>query len=146
MLGPGGVLEPISGFAAKMGEHAARLAAVMAWWADNAREIDAAALDGAIALVEHYGEEALRLYQSSVVPLDIAEAQRLLDWLTATWQGPFVSVPDICRLGPNSTRVAKRAKELVAILAEHGWLDPVTGGAVIEGKKRREAWSIRGRK
>ena len=64
MIGPGGQLEPVSGFAAKMAEHEARIAAVMAWWRDHdVREIDCATITGAIQLVEHSGDEALRLYR-----------------------------------------------------------------------------------
>jgi putative DNA primase/helicase len=143
MIGPGGALEPISGFAAKMGEHVGRLAAVMTWWSNHdATVIDREILTGAIQLVEHYADEALRIYQASVIPLDIAEAQRLLEWLVSRWVEPHVSVPDICQLGPNSVRVAKRAKELVKILEDHRWLIKVEGGAVINGQRRREAWSI----
>ncbi len=86
MIGPGGQLEPISGFGAKMAEHAARMAAAMAWWSDhNVKEIDAETLSNAIQLVEHYADEALRLWQASVVPADIADALRLLDWLNERW-------------------------------------------------------------
>jgi hypothetical protein len=143
MLGPGGPLEPIAGFAAKMPEHAARLAAVIAWWANHAAvEIDAETLRGAIRLVEHYGEEALRLWQASVVPPDIADAQRLLTWLQERWEEPLVSIADICQLGPNAVRVARRARELVGILVEHGWLVAHQGEATIRGHRRREAWII----
>lgn len=146
MIAPGKQLEPISGFAAKMAEHAARLAAVIAWWEDHASgTIDAATLRGAIRIVEHHGDEALRLWQASVVPPDIADAQRLQEWLRDRWDGPLVSIPDITQLGPNSVRVARRARELVGILAEHGWLLPQPGGGVIRGKRRREAWAIWGR-
>ena len=143
MLGPGGQLEPISGFAAKMAEHAARLAAVVIWWSDkSAHEIDAATLRGAIRIVEHHGDEALRLWQSSVIPPDIADAQRVLDWLRYRWDSPLVSVADICQLGPNSMRTARRARELAGILAEHGWLIPQPGGGTIRGLRRREVWFI----
>lgn len=27
-------------------------------------------------------------------------------------------------------------------LAAHGWVDPVPGGAMIEGKRHKEAWRI----
>jgi hypothetical protein len=146
MLAPGGKLEPISGFAAKMAEHAARLAAVIAWWSDHAAvEIDSETLRGAIRLVEHYGDEALRLWQASVVPPDIADAQRLLAWLQERWEEPVVSVADISQLGPNSVRVARRARELVGVLVEHGWLAAHLGGVTIRGNRRREAWTIWGR-
>lgn len=146
MIGPGGQLEPISGFAAKMAEHAARMAAAMAWWADhNVNEIDAETLSNAIQLVEHYAEEALRLWQAGVVPADIADALRLLDWIRDRWSESHISIADICRLGPNAVRVAQRARQLVKVLEEHHWLVKASGPVLIGGQKRREAWQIMGR-
>jgi hypothetical protein len=146
MIGPGGQLEPISGFAAKMAEHAARMAAAMAWWSDHdANEIDTETLSNAIRLVEHYADEALRLWQASVIPADIADSQRLLDWLHERWSESHISIADICRLGPNAVRVAQRARQLVKVLEDHRWLVKAAGPASISGQKRREAWLIIGR-
>lgn len=145
LLAPGRQLEPISGFAAKMPEHAARLAAVIAWWDDpGCREIGAATLAGAFQLIEHYGDEALRLYQAAGVTGDTADAQRLLDWLTNRWDQRFVSVTDIIQLGPNSVRVASHARKIVGILEEHRWVVPEPAPVIINGNRRREAWRIVG--
>jgi hypothetical protein len=81
-----------------------------------------------------------------VVPFDIAETQRLLDWLNVSWPEKHISIPDICRLGPNAVRVARRARELISILEDHHWLSIVPGPVVIGGKRRREAWQIAGRR
>lgn len=146
MLAPGKQLEPISGFAAKMAEHAARIAAVITWWSDHkAQEIDTDTLRGAIQLVEHYGDEVLRLWQASVVPPDIAEAQRLLDWLRDRWPEKHIAIVNICQSGPASVRVAQRVRLLVKILEEHRWLTKAPGKVMIAEKERREAWSIAGR-
>ncbi len=145
LLGPGGELEPISGFAAKMPEHSARLAAVIAWWRDHrVTEIDADAIAGAIELVQHYAQEHLRLQHASVVPPDIADAQRLLEWLIERWTEPYVSIRDICRFGPNSVRVARRARMLVKILEDHGHLRKVENVSIL-GQRCREAHAIWGR-
>lgn len=145
MIGPGGQLEPISGFAAKMAEHAARMAAAMAWWSDhNVEVIDAETMSNAIQLVEHYADEALRLWQASVVPADIADAQRLLDWLNDRWSESHVSIADICRFGPNTARVAQYARKLVKLLEDHHCLVKAPGPIPIGGQKRREAWQIMG--
>jgi hypothetical protein len=146
MIGPGGQLEPISGFAAKMAEHAARMAAAMAWWSDHTTtDIDAETLRNAIELVEHYADEALRLWQASVVPVDIADAQKLLDWLNERWREAYVSIADISRLGPNAIRVTQRVRQLVKVLEDHHWLVKATGPVTVNGQKRREAWQIMGR-
>ena len=146
LLAPGGALKPISGFAAKMAEHAARLAAVISWWTNpDVEEIDAETLAGAISLVEHYGDESLRLQQAAEIPRDIADAQHLLDWLMERWVGPLISIPDIVQLGPYSLRVTDRARDIVRVLERHHSLEKVAGSAVINGKRRREAWRIKGR-
>ena len=142
-LGPQGRFEPISGFAAKMAEHAARVAAFLAWWADHdAQDIDAETMRNAIQIVGWFGKEALRLHNSGRVPHETAEAEKLRRWLVQKWVEPNISIPDICRLGPNSVRVASDAKRLVKVLVDHGWLVPIPGGAVIDGVRRREAWAI----
>ena len=146
MIGPGGELEPISGFAAKMAEHAVRIAAVLAWWSDhNVCEIDTNTLDGAIRLAEHYADEALRLWQASVVPAHIVDAQRLLDWINDRWTESHISIADISRVGPNAIRVAERARRLVKVLEEHHQLAKARGPVTICGLRRREAWQIAGR-
>ena len=142
-LAPDGILEPIIGFAAKMAEHAARIVAVLAWWANHdARDIDAETMCNAIQIVEWYGKEALRLHNSGRIPQETAEAEKLRQWLVQKWLKPNISIPDICRLGPSSVRVAVDAKRLVKVLVDHGWLVPIPGGAVIDGGRRREAWAI----
>ena len=142
-IAPDGILEPISGFAAKMPEHAARIAAVLAWWANqDAQDIDAETMRDAIQIVEWFGKEALRLHNSGRVPHETAEAEKLRQWLVQKWQEPNISIPDICRLGPHSLRVAVDAKRVVKVLVDHGWLVPIPGGAVVDGVRRREAWAI----
>jgi len=53
-----------------------------------------------------------------------------------------VSLPDIYQLGPNGIRDNATAKKLAGILEAHGWLIKIKGGAVVKGKKRREAWQV----
>ena len=100
-----------------MPEHAARLAAVMTWWANpDAEEVDADTLLNAIRSIEHYGSEALRLQQASGLPSDIKDALRLLEWLTEKWKETHVSIPDITQFGPHSLRVARHARKAVGAL------------------------------
>ena len=42
-------------------------------------------------------------------------------------------------------RSKDEARKFVEVLVEHGWLAPFPDGAVINGKKRKHAWLIRGR-
>jgi hypothetical protein len=74
---------------------------------------------------------------------DLLLAQRTLDWLRDRWKEDLISLPDFYRFGPNRIRDSKTAKRIAGILQEHGWIDPVDGGATINGQRRREVWRIR---
>src|SRR5829696_4922279 len=88
-VGPGGALEPIRGFANKLPEHAARLAAVLALVADiAASEIGPETVDGGIDLAQHYAAEALRLFDAAAAKPEIVRAERLLQWLLEVWEEP----------------------------------------------------------
>jgi hypothetical protein len=62
-IGQGGALEPIKGFANKLPEHAARLAAVLTLVENiHAHEIGVNALEKGIALAERHATEALWIF------------------------------------------------------------------------------------
>jgi len=144
-VGSGGGLEPIRGFANKLPEHAARLAGVLAIVADpRCSQITSAHIDAGIALAQHYAMEALRLFDAGSARPDILRAEQLLDWLL-TWDHELISLPDVYQLGPNAFRDAKTAREAIYLLQEHGWLEPVEGGAFVNGVRRLEVWRIIGR-
>jgi hypothetical protein len=142
-IGPGGELEGIRGLANKLPEHAARIAAVLTLVRDiDASEVASAEMEYGIAFAQHYAAEALRLFGATRVSSEARLARQLLDWLLATWPEPLVSLPDIYQRGPNPIREKKSAARAVAILAEHGWLVPIPGGAKVGGHFRRELWRI----
>jgi hypothetical protein len=143
-LAPNGPLEPIRGLANKLTEHSARLAAMLTLVRDlDAGELGLAEMQAGIALGEHYCAEALRLTGSGHVSADLVDAQVLLNWLLTVWKEPVISPPDIYQLGPSAIREAAKARKLVAILEEHGWLRRIPEGAEVAGQRRREAWRIR---
>ncbi len=142
-IGPGGELEPIRGLANKLAEHAARLAAVLALVDDiSCPEVGGRWMAAGINLAQHYAAEALRVFEVGLVDQDLVLAERLLSWLHGNWREPAVSLPDMYQHGPNAIRDAKLAGRLAGILEDHGWLQPVKGGAIIRGSRRREAWRI----
>jgi hypothetical protein len=109
----------------------------------KAQSVPAECAEAGIWLAEHYGAEAVRLAQTEVEAPDLQLAERLQSWLLTDWKrGPIISLTDIYTFGPNSIRDAKRARRIVGILEEHGWLIRVQGGAVVLGKVRRECWRI----
>jgi hypothetical protein len=130
-MAPGQPFQQIKGLANKLPEHAARLAGVITLVGNlHATEVGSAEMQAGIILAEHYAGEAIRLFGASQIGAELQAAQRLLNWLRETWGENHVSVPDIYQRGPNSIRDARTAKKLVSILADHGWLKPVKGGAI----------------
>ena len=142
-LSAGGELEPVRGFANKLPEHAARLAAVLTL-AENVEvgEIAGTEMAAGVLLATHYATEAMRLFGASRVSSNLREAQQLLTWMQANWHEPLVSLPDVYQYGPNVIRDAQSARRAVITLADHGWLIPIPAGGVVDGTFRRDVWRI----
>jgi hypothetical protein len=141
-IGHGGVLEPIIGFANKLPEHAARLAAVLTLVEDPAAaEVTPDFMAHGIVLAEYYSGEALRLFQGAKIDRDLRLAAQLLDWL-GSWGDPNVSLPDIYQFGPNAIRDRKTALRLVGILETHKNLVKLPGITLVKGERRRDVWRI----
>jgi len=88
--------------------------------------------------------EALRLFDAGSARPEILRAEQLLHWLETS--GPnLISLPDVYQRGPSVFRESKTALEAIQLLEEHGWLEPVDGGAVVNGALRRDVWRIVGR-
>lgn len=142
-LGPGKEFEPIRGFANKLPEHAARIAAVLTLVEDlHALAIDTETLERAIAIAEFFASEALRLFEASACPPEIRQAEKLLKWLHEVWHEDLIGLSVIYQLGPASIRDADTAKKAVALLESHGWLVKESGSARVSGKSVRHAWRI----
>jgi hypothetical protein len=142
-LGQGGAMEPISGLANKLPEHAARIAGILALVDDpETGEISRGHLQNGIELVQYYASEAYKLFGASRVDAELAEAEKLLNWLHNCWQGPNISLVDAYQRGPNSIRDHDRALGLIEVLEKHGQLVRIEGGAVVKGKNRRDVWKI----
>ena len=149
LLAPDKPLAQISGFAAKVPEIAARIAAVLAWWSDpNVKEIGPVHLENAKLLLEYYTQEQLRLCHNQSLPRHLSDAIALLDWLRRKWWSELrqrhVSVADICQNGPPSIRQAGQARLACAVLVENGWLHQMKDGVLIRGKMRKEAFLLDG--
>jgi hypothetical protein len=142
-IAPNGELETVRGFANKLPEHAARLAAVLTLVRNiDAGEIVSAEMGAGIALAEHYAAEASRMFGASRIHADLRLAQRLLDWFLIQWTEPNISLPDIYQRSLNAIGDKATAARLVGILEEHGWLARIAQGAVVAGQRRRDAWRI----
>jgi len=137
-----GGLATVRAFGAKLAEHAGRLSAVLTIFHDpDAMEIPLVAMQSGVALATYYADEALRLNGSATVALELRVAQRLLTW----WQAqpnPTLHLAAIYQLGPTELRDAKAARAAAKTLEESGWIKRMPPNTVVEGKARREAWSL----
>jgi hypothetical protein len=151
MLAPGAELHDISGFANKMPEHAARIAAVLQVFDDpEAEELRAEYLKRGIRLAEYYAGEALRLHGAAHIGVELREAEKLRRWLAEKWDQPHITIQFVMRYGPGSMRKKGSIERLFAVLADHNWLRQVTNVNVYDKAKNAEkiariAWEIRER-
>ena len=130
----------IRGFGAKMVEHASRLAGILAAYAGRDM-IDAETFEAGAALASWYAGEQLRLGETVEPDPELDAAQELLTW----WQAqpdPHLYLTALYKSGPNRLRKADDAKRAVAILEDHGWVERLPAGTVIDGSPRREAWGL----
>jgi hypothetical protein len=141
-LGETGWLRPIRAFGAKMAEHAGRIAAVLAMYADpDAAEVDGNSMACGIELAQHYAGELLRLHGAGAIAPDLRLAAQLLGW----WQGrrdPRCHLAWIYQRGPSALRDAKKARRIVEILEEHCWIMRLPPGAVLDEAPRKDAWML----
>lgn len=142
-MGNGKALDSVRPFANKLTENAVRLAGILTLVADaNAIEIDAETLADAATLAQYYADEAVRLTDAAATDPAMKRADQLLRWLLSR-TGDMIGLATVYQsCQPKSLRTAKAAREAMEILAAHGWVTPVPGGATIDGKHHREVWRI----
>jgi len=141
-LGSDGTLAQVRAFGAKAMEHAARLAAVLTAFADpEPDEIGVKAAESGCKLAHYYAAEILRLGDAAQIGDDLRLAEKLLEW----WQrraDPRAHLAEIYQRAAFSIRTADRARQIVAILEEHGWVRRLPERVVLDGRPRRDAWVL----
>ncbi len=141
-IGRGGKFEQIKASAGKLAEHAARISGILTLIENfAATEVSAEAMENGCKLARFYADEALRLFYVGLISPELAEAEKLRDWLSKHDE-KFISLPGIYQYGPKSIRERAKAKQIAKILEEHGWLIPKPEGAEIQGQFHREVWEI----
>jgi hypothetical protein len=139
---PDGELSTIRGFASKMAEHAGRLAAVLAVYASpDVIEVDAESMGNGIELAQHYASEMKRLSDGASVAPDLKLARQLVEWWKAR-SDKKCHLLEIYQRGPNPLREAAKAKRIVAILEDHGWVKRLPPDTVLDGSPRRDSWEL----
>ena len=141
-LAEGRPLETVRGFASKAAEHAARIAGVLMLIQDvNASEIGAVEVESAIALMDYYLTEILRIQAAGIADPDLQLAATCLRWLQST--GTTAIYPALLyQYGPAPIRDSETAKRVIAILEKHRWLIRVQSGGMAGGMMRRELWNM----
>jgi hypothetical protein len=138
----GGRLESVREFASKTVEHAARLAATLALDADfDAAQVRTEFVDAGIALARWYAGEALRISGGAEEESDLQDAQLLLDWLLGKERAVF-SLVEIYQRANTAARSAAKARKLLDVLIEHGWVLRHDEAVMFDGQMRREAYRL----
>lgn len=141
-MAPGGTLQPIKPFAAKLAENAVRMAGVLTLMADSgATEIAEVTLADAFTLAEYYADEALRLSDAANIAPELKRADAVLKWLQDR-KALIVGLTTIYQKGPYAIRSAANARTAMQILEAHGHAHLIPDGADIDGNRHREAWRI----
>jgi len=145
MRSPGATLHDISGFANKLPEHAARIAAVLQVFDDpDAGALSSDYLAWGIQLAEYYASEALRLHGAARIGVELKEAEKLRAWLTEKWREPYITVRDLQQKGPRASRDKAQIERQLATLEAHNWVAKAANVTVGE-RIARVAWAIAGR-
>jgi hypothetical protein len=120
--GPGKDLRPLQDFAAKIAEHAARIAGVLTIVEDfPATTIGIEAMHSALTLADWYMNEAVRLQQAARTDPKLLAAQRMLDWLHERGKD-VIEFREIIQYGPSPLRTKAAAAAALAVLTDHGWI------------------------
>lgn len=140
---PEGAFANLHGFASKAAEQAVRIAAVMTIFDDvYAPEIEQETMAGAIALMDWYLVEALRVLDAGYVSPELRDAERLREWLMSGHQGAVIDVRTAARCGPGRLRNADLLRRLFQKLEDYGWLRPCPTRAVMGGRVPARVWEI----
>ena len=110
----------------------------------HCREITTADVDAGIEVAQHYAMEALRLFDAGAANPEILDAEQLLAWLH-TRPEDLISLPDAYQRGPNAIRDKASALRAITILGDHGHLERVEGGCLVNGVMRQDVWRLLGR-
>jgi Protein of unknown function (DUF3987) len=139
----GGDYSPVRPWASKAASQVLRIAGVLALVDDpNTGVIQAAVIDRAAQLMNHYLAEAVRIVGTNSVPVTIRHAEALLEWCHSAHIQHLHSVAAL-QLGPGCIRSRPAFDAAIAELDKSGWVSSIPGGAVVDGKPRKRVWTVR---
>ena len=130
-------------FASKFAEQAARIAGILtAFETPEAIHIGADRMRRGILIARWFANKLLHFRGRMAFPVDLYDAERLGIWLTTKWPLDVIGIPDIVQRGPAWIRYTARARQLMGILEEHGWVRSEPRGKMVGSNWRRKAYTI----
>ena len=130
-----GELSGIQAFAAKAGDNAARIAAVLAYF-ETRTDPTPEHISRASELIEYYLKTMIQRTQAATQSTAEHEARELFDWIHQT--GGELSADDFNKL-PATYRQAKKARALLSLLVEYGHAVVSINGP----NNKPRAWKLR---
>jgi hypothetical protein len=117
---PGGQLAAVSGYASKIGENAARIAAIFHWFEGKEGKIDAEEINNALMICRWHTDEYLDCFRPpSPIPLECRDADTLERWLAENvWNKGRAQIRknEILQFGPNQIRTKLRLDNAISVL------------------------------
>lgn len=148
-IGPKGEWRTIKGMTGKLAEQAARLATVIAVFQNGRLKtveegLSATDLSRGVKLAEFYASEFVRLIERpSVTPLE-KNAEIMRAWLVDSHKKPIVALSTLSQLAPRTVRGKANALAAMEMLESARHVVKLSGGTVIDGKRAKDAWRVRG--
>lgn len=121
----GGYLEHYKDFGSKFMEQASRIAAVLHVFKYTdyiSKLVDRETMETAIDLAEIYLEQAMMIFRAPETReyVDLANANKLLDWIKDNWKDRMFLKSEIRRSGPHCVRDLNKLEDAIEILIDRG--------------------------
>lgn len=117
---PGGELATVPGYASKIGENAARIAAIFHWFEGKQGEIDAEDINNALMICRWHTYEYLACFGPPPhIPIECRDADMLERWLAENvWNTGRSQIRknEILQFGPNQLRSKVRLDNAISVL------------------------------
>jgi hypothetical protein len=133
--------DQISSYATRVPQQSLRIAGTLSVFNRDADFINEEEMVSAIEIAEYYLREFKRISEGALVDRNLLLAEKLLEFVQTKLPSDFC-LANITQLGPNSIRVKAKALEVLSILTDHGYLEKLSEGTVIDGSKRKDAWRV----
>lgn len=141
-LGKDEPLGHVRAYGCKLAEQAGRIAGCFAVIEKGPNsKVTHSQMERAIRVARFYLQEVVRLKGAADEALRAHPIQQLRDWL-AKWPDEEVAFAEMLQKGPSALRRKSDLEPVVDELVATGELEPISGGAVRNGKHRRLAYRI----